>query len=66
MVITLENQALEITHSKRTMASFAFGTFMNEFLWMAFSAFAFFYYETEIGLDVMLVGLAFVYFNEKT
>jgi GPH family glycoside/pentoside/hexuronide:cation symporter len=56
----MENEEIEITHSKKTMASFAFGTFMNEFLWMAFSAFAFFYYEAEIGLNVLLIGLAFI------
>ena len=53
-------EIIEITHSKKTMASFAFETFMSEFLWMAFSAFAFFYYETEIGLNVLLIGLVFV------
>jgi GPH family glycoside/pentoside/hexuronide:cation symporter len=56
----MENQTIEIKHSKRTMISFAFGTFMSEFLWMAFSAYAFFYYETEIGLNVLLIGLAFI------
>ena len=56
----MENKSIEIIHSKRTMISFAFGTFMSEFLWMAFSAFAFFYYETEIGLNVLLIGLAFI------
>ncbi|TFG15729.1 MAG: MFS transporter [Promethearchaeota archaeon] len=57
----MENEELEIiTHSKGTMASFAFGTFLNEFLWMAFSAFAFFFYEAEVGLNIVLVGIAFV------
>jgi GPH family glycoside/pentoside/hexuronide:cation symporter len=56
----MEKTELEIKHPKKIMASFAFGTFMNEFLWMAFSAFAFFFYEGEIGLNVLIVGLAFI------
>jgi GPH family glycoside/pentoside/hexuronide:cation symporter len=59
----MEDTELEIKHPKRIMASFAFGTFMNEFLWMAFSAFAFFFYEGEIGLDVVMVGLAFIIYG---
>ena len=56
----MENNAIEITHSKKSMASFACGTFLNEFLMMAFFAFSFFYYESEIGLNVWLVGLGYV------
>ncbi|MFX0070897.1 MAG: MFS transporter [Candidatus Hermodarchaeota archaeon] len=56
----METNEIEIKHSKGTMISFAFGTFMNEFLWMAFSAFTFFFYETEVGLNVLYVGIAFV------
>lgn len=45
--------------SKKSMVSFGFGTFINEFMAMAFSAFAFFYYEAEIGLNVWLVSIGF-------
>ncbi|MHA1488830.1 MAG: MFS transporter [Promethearchaeota archaeon] len=45
--------------SKKNMVSFGFGTFLNEFIAMAFSAFAFFFYESEIGLNVWLVSAAF-------
>ncbi len=43
----MENNEIEITHSKKNMASFSFGAFINEFLTMAFSAYAYFYYETD-------------------
>ena len=56
----MENNEIEITHSKKSMASFACGTFLNEFIMMAFFAFSFFYYEAEIGLNVWLVGLGYV------
>ncbi len=56
----MENNDIEIVHSKKNMASFSFGNFIKEFLTMAFSVYAYFYYETEIGLNALLCGLAFV------
>ena len=56
----MENNEIEITHSKLNMTSYAFGTFLNEFIMMAFFAFSFFYYESEIGLNVWLVGLGYI------
>ena len=53
---------IEIKHSKSTMASYGFAKFIEEFLAMAFGAYGFFYYETEIGLNVWLVGLGFITF----
>ena len=47
-------------HSRKSIMSYSFGAFINEFLAMAFSAYAYFYYETEIGLSSLLCGLGFV------
>ena len=52
----------EMKHSKLSMASYGSAKALNEFFNMAFMAFSFFFYETEIGLNVWLVGLGFVVF----
>ena len=44
------------------MASYGFGNFMNEYLAMAFGTYAFYFYERELGLNVMLVDLGFFIF----
>ncbi len=51
-----------IVHSKRSMASYGCAKALNEFFNMAFMAFGFFFYETEIGLNVWYVGLGFIVF----
>lgn len=56
----MEKDELEVMHSKWNMASYRPSGFINEFFAMAFSTYCFFYYETEIGLNVLLVGLGFV------
>lgn len=56
----MENNEIEVTHSKLNMVSYGFGTFLNEFIMMAFFAFSFFYYESEIGLNVWLVGFGYI------
>jgi len=48
-----------IQTSKLNMASYGFGKFLNEFIEMAFTSFYFFFYERAIGLNTVLVGLAF-------
>jgi GPH family glycoside/pentoside/hexuronide:cation symporter len=48
-----------IQHSKLNMASYGFGKFLNEFIEMAFTSFYFFFYERAIGLNTVLVGIAF-------
>jgi GPH family glycoside/pentoside/hexuronide:cation symporter len=53
---------IEITHSKKNMASYGFAKALVEFISFAFTAFGFYYYETELGLDVLLVGLGYVIF----
>lgn len=51
---------IEIKHSKANMISYGFGDFINQFMAMAFGVYSYFYYETEIGLDSLLCGLAFI------
>ena len=58
----MKNDEIEIIHSKWNMASYGWGKALNEFLQMAFSSFGFFYYETEIGLNVWLTGLGYLIF----
>jgi GPH family glycoside/pentoside/hexuronide:cation symporter len=45
--------------SKLNMASYGFGKFLNEFIEMAFTSFYFFFYERAIGLNTVMVGVAF-------
>ena len=49
-----------IETSKLNMASYGFGKFLNEFIEMAFTSFYFFFYERAIGLNTVLVGVAFL------
>ncbi|MFX0072734.1 MAG: MFS transporter, partial [Candidatus Hermodarchaeota archaeon] len=58
----MEKKEIEIIHSKKSMASYGFGKFVNEFLNLAFGAYVFFYYETEIGLNVWLTALGYIIF----
>ncbi len=53
---------LHIKHSKKGMVSYGFNSFSREFLRIAFTTFAFFFYETELGLNVWLIFLAFTLF----
>ena len=50
----------KIEHSKKIMVSYGFTDFIFQFMAMAFGVYGYFYYETEIGLDSLLCGLAFV------
>ncbi len=43
-------------------ALYGFGNFFNEFFTMAFGSMAFFFYESELGLNVWLTGSAFIIF----
>lgn len=56
------NEIIEITHSKKNMASYGFSKALVEFIAFAFTAFGFYYYECELGLDVLLVGLGYIIF----
>jgi len=57
-----KSEPLEIRHSKGNMASYGFAKFLNEFIDMAFASFGFYYYESEIGLNVWFVGLGYIIF----
>jgi len=52
----------EFKHSKKVMASYGFAKFIEEFLNIAFGAYGFFYYESEIGLNVWLTGFGYIIF----
>ena len=58
----MENQEIEITHSKTNMASYGFGKFVFEFLNMAFGAFVYFYYESELGLATWVTAFGYIIF----
>lgn len=62
MVSFLEELDDELLHPKKELASYGFGSFSREFMRIAFSANAFYFYESEIHLNVWLVGIAFVLF----
>ncbi len=55
----MEKTEDSIQHSKLNMASYGFGKFLNEFIEMAFTSFYFFFYERAVGLNTVLVGVAF-------
>ncbi len=59
----MEEQKIETPiqeNSTLNMVSYGFGKFVAEFFTFAFTAYCFFFYETELGLDSILVGLGFV------
>jgi len=53
---------LDIKHSKIGMVSYGFNSFSREFLRIAFTTFGFFFYESELGLNVWLIFLAYFIF----
>lgn len=58
----MNESEIEVKHSKLVYFSNGFGRFNDEFLTMAFGAYVFFFYETEIKLNVWLIGLGFIIF----
>ncbi len=58
----LQSEEIEVTHSKKIMISYNFGSLCREFIAMAFAVLVFFYYEVEIGLNVWILGLGLVIF----
>ncbi|MFX1449012.1 MAG: MFS transporter [Promethearchaeota archaeon] len=55
----MSNEIGDVRHSKLNMTSYGFGNFMNEFIAMAFGTYAFYFYEVELHLNVVLVGIGF-------
>ncbi|MBD3254127.1 MAG: MFS transporter [Candidatus Lokiarchaeota archaeon] len=58
----MQNEGIEITHSKAHMASYGLGATINQFLHMAFVSLGFYFYEVEIGLNVWLTSLGYILF----
>ncbi len=58
----MENKTITIHHSKKSMISYGFGKFPNEFFNMCFGMYVFFYYEVEIGLASWLTSLGYIIF----
>ncbi len=58
----MKTDEILIKHSKVGMVSYGFNSFSRELLRIAFTSFGFFFYESELGLNVWLIGLAFVLF----
>jgi GPH family glycoside/pentoside/hexuronide:cation symporter len=55
----MSNEVGDVRHSKKNMASYGFGNFMNEFVQMAFGTYAFYFYERELGLNPIIVMIGF-------
>jgi len=53
-----EKEVLE--HSKLNIVSYSFGQFFGQWLTNTFGMYVFFFYETEIGLNVGVAALAFI------
>lgn len=61
--MTIDNKQSErIETSSKKMASWAFGDIIGYYLGTAYVSFIFFFYEVEIGLSVLLIGLALIIF----
>ncbi|MHA1234673.1 MAG: MFS transporter [Promethearchaeota archaeon] len=58
----MEKDVLDIKHSKLGMVSYGFNSFSREMLRIAFTTFGFFFYESELGLNVWLIFLAYFIF----
>ena len=58
----MTEQETEFKHSKVEMVSYGFGPALNQFFRMAYVSFAFFFYESELGLNVWLTSAAFIIF----
>ena len=57
-----KTDTIYIDHSKKNMASYGFAKALSQFIGLGFTAFGFYYYEIEIGLNVLLVGLGYIIF----
>lgn len=57
-----EIDELQNENSKLRMTSYGFNQFFSQWITGPFGLFVFFFYEAEIGLDVLLVGTAFFIF----
>jgi len=58
----MEKEEFEVTHSKKIMLSYNFGSLSREFIAMAFNILVFIYYQVEIGLNVWFIALGLIIF----
>ncbi len=56
----MSSESLEIRHTKIKMAQYKVGNMVNELIQAALAIMLFYYYEAEIGLDTLLVGLGMI------
>ena len=49
-----------VRHSKLNMASYGCSKFLTEFMEMAFTAWLYYFYVRTIGVDSLIIGIAFV------
>ncbi len=52
-----------LEHSSANMASYGFAKFLSEFIEMAFTSWAFYFYERTIGLASIWVGIGYIIFG---
>jgi GPH family glycoside/pentoside/hexuronide:cation symporter len=58
----MENSEIEVKHSKLGMVSYGFNSFSRELLRITFTTLGFFFYQTEVGLDVWIIAIAYIIF----
>ena len=58
----MSNEIGDVRHSKKNMASYGFGNFTIEFISMAFSTYAFYFYEMELKLGIWFVMGGFFFY----
>ncbi|MFW9937982.1 MAG: MFS transporter [Candidatus Thorarchaeota archaeon] len=58
----MEDSEIEIKHSKLGMVSYGFNSFSRELLRITFTTLGFFFYQTEVKLNVWIIALAYVIF----
>ncbi|TFG29966.1 MAG: MFS transporter [Promethearchaeota archaeon] len=58
----MEEEKIEILHTKSNLISYGFGNLSREFVMIAFNFLIIFFYETEVGLNIWIIGLALVIF----
>ena len=61
--MSIENTGETYQNSKFIMASYGMNQFFGQWITGPFGMYVFFFYETEIGLNVGLAALAFVLFS---
>ena len=59
-----ESEKIEnLKHSKAEMGSYGFAKFLSEFIELAFTSWAFYFYERTVGLPTLWVGVGYIIFG---